>query len=211
VNDNCLHVYCTLRCTAAPTTFMYTVHYGIHTASPSASMYTLHYGVHLPLLPPCIAYVHTVQLPYCLFVCFPGQKRRHASLHDITASGRGGGGSTPSPLFGRCNHGRMNFKDTNPLMSPLLVTLFVVVKQFCRFYINLGRNREKTPAEYGLQHNSTPPIPPPPQSRTICLYCTFSLGRGGEVREKIEGQQYTSVVPLSMGATVHKLGRKYQP
>jgi hypothetical protein len=35
------------------------------------------------------------------------------------------------------------------------------------------------------------------------------LGRG-EVREKVEGQQYTSIVPLLMGATVHKLGRKYQ-
>jgi hypothetical protein len=34
---------------------------------------------------------------------------------------------------------------------------------------------------------------------------------GGEVREKIEEQQYTSKVPSSMGATVHKLGQKYQP
>jgi hypothetical protein len=33
----------------------------------------------------------------------------------------------------------------------------------------------------------------------------------GEVREKIEGQQYTSIVPSSMVAKVHKLGRKYQP
>jgi hypothetical protein len=33
-----------------------------------------------------------------------------------------------------------------------------------------------------------------------------------EVREgTVEGQQYTSIVPPSMGATVHKLGRKYQP
>ncbi len=51
-----------------------------------------------PILPPCIANVHTVQLPYCLFVCFPGQKRRHASLHDITASGRRGGRLHPSSL-----------------------------------------------------------------------------------------------------------------
>ncbi len=29
-------------------------------------------------------------------------------------------------------HGRRNFKDTNPLMSSLLITLFGVVKQFCR-------------------------------------------------------------------------------
>jgi hypothetical protein len=46
-----------------------------------------------------------------------------------------------------------------------------------------------------IQH----PPPHPPQSHTVCVYCTFSLGRGrgGEVREKVEG------------ATVHKLGRKY--
>jgi hypothetical protein len=54
--------------------------------------------------------------------------------------------------------------------------------------------------------------PPPPQTHTVCINSTFSLGRGGEVvREKIEGQQYTSIVPSSMGATVHKLGGKYQP
>jgi hypothetical protein len=52
------------------------------------------------------------------------------------------------------------------------------------------------------------PLMNPP---TVCRYCTFSLGRGRgeEVREKIEGQQYTSILPLSMKATVHKLGRKY--
>ncbi len=53
--------------------------------------------------------------------------------------------------------------------------------------------------------------PPPPHSHTLSVYtvqCTFSLGRGGEVREKVEGQQYTSIVPSSMEATVHKLGRK---
>jgi hypothetical protein len=33
-------------------------------------------------------------------------------------------------------------------------------------------------------------------------------GGGGEVREKVEGQQYTSIVPSPRGATtVHKLGR----
>jgi hypothetical protein len=55
----------------------------------------------------------------------------------------------------------------------------------------------------------------PPPSDTHCLYKLYSvhlvLGGGEEVREKIEGQQYTSIVPSSMGATVHKLGRKYQP
>jgi hypothetical protein len=34
---------------------------------------------------------------------------------------------------------------------------------------------------------------PPPQPHTVCMYCTFTLGRGerGKVREKVEGQQYT--------------------
>ncbi len=46
-----------------------------------------------------------------------------------------------------------------------------------------------------IQHSPTPL----PHSHILDIYCTFSLGRGGGgVREKIEGQQYTS-------------GRKYQP
>ncbi len=52
------------------------------------------------------------------------------------------------------------------------------------------------------------PHPPPPQTLTVCINSTFSLGRGEEVREKIEGQQYTSIVPLSMGATVPQAGSK---
>jgi len=64
----------------------------------------------------------------------------------------------------------------------------------------------KIPAEYGL--HST--VPPP--SDTHCLYIlSMQLGKGGGVRENGEGQQYASKVPSSMGATVHKLGRKYQP
>jgi hypothetical protein len=63
-----------------------------------------------------------------------------------------------------------------------------------------------------LQNMVYSTIQHPPQPPTVCIYCTFSLGRGGgEVREKVEGQQYTSIVPSSMGATDHKLGPKYQP
>jgi hypothetical protein len=49
-------------------------------------------------------------------------------------------------------------------------------------------------------------------SKEVGIQYTVHLAwkRGGEVREKVEGQQYTSIVPSSMGATVHKLGRKYQ-
>jgi hypothetical protein len=50
------------------------------------------------------------------------------------------------------------------------------------------------------------------QSHTVCIYCTLGRGGGGGQREgTVEGQQYTSIVPLSMGATVHKLGRKDKP
>jgi hypothetical protein len=72
------------------------------------------------------------------------------------------------------------------------------------------RTECKIPAEYGL-HSTIHSLPSPPQTHTVCINSTFSLGRGEEVREKIEGQLYTSIVPSSMGATVHKLGRKYQP
>jgi hypothetical protein len=49
-----------------------------------------------------------------------------------------------------------------------------------------------------MVYNTTqhPPIPPP-QPHTVCIYCTFTLGRGGgvgEVREKVEGQQFTKGV-----------------
>ncbi len=79
-------------------------------------------------------------------------------------------------------------------------SLLGAVKKFCRFWI-WSETECKTPAEYGLQHNSTPPPPA----------VTHCQGRGGCHREGREGQQNTSIVPPSMGATVHKLGRKYQP
>ncbi len=47
----------------------------------------------------------------------------------------------------------------------------------------------ESPAEYGLQHNSTPP-PPLPQPHTVCIYCTFILGRG-EGRGQREGRGAT--------------------
>jgi hypothetical protein len=46
----------------------------------------------------------------------------------------------------------------------------------------------------------------PPQPHTVCIYCTFTLGRGegvGEVREKIEGQHFTiGVENTNMAVTV---------
>ncbi len=55
-----------------------------------------------------------------------------------------------------------------------------------------------------------PSPPPPPYSHTLSVHIhgTFSLGRGGDGGQR-EWQQYTIIVPSSMGATVHKLVRKY--
>ncbi len=36
----------------------------------------------------------------------------------------------------------------------------------------------------------TPAPSSPTQTHNVCINCTFSLGRGEEVREKIERQQY---------------------
>ncbi len=62
---------------------------------------------------------------------------------------------------------------------------------------------------------STIQHPPPPKSHTLSVYTVHLVlegGKGGgEVREKEEGQQYTSIIPSSIGATVHKLGWKYKP
>jgi hypothetical protein len=52
------------------------------------------------------------------------------------------------------------------------------------------------------------PLMNPPSVYTV----HFSLGRGGGQKEgTVEGQQYTSIVPSSMGVKVHNLGRKYKP
>ncbi len=65
-----------------------------------------------------------------------------------------------------------------------------------------------------LQNMVYSTIQHPPPSHTLSVYAVHLVcegGKGGEVREKEEGQQYTSIVPSSMGATGHKLGRKYKP
>jgi len=64
--------------------------------------------------------------------------------------------------------------------------------------------------------HSTFQHPPTPQPDTVCTYILYSVHLiweggegGGGLREcTVEGQQYTSIVPLSMGTTVHKLVRK---
>ncbi len=90
-------------------------------------------------------------------------------------------------------------------MSSSLVILFGVLKQFGRFWI-WTETECKIPAEYGLQHN-----PPPPPDHTLSVYSVHLVWEGvegGEVREKIEGQQYTSIVPSSMGGNSSQAGTK---
>ncbi len=89
-------------------------------------------------------------------------------------------------------------------MSSLLVILVWVI------FWTWSETECKTPAEYGLQHNSTIPPSPSPHSHTLSEYNVHLVWeRVGEVREKGDGQQYSSVVLSSMGAIVHKLGQKY--
>jgi hypothetical protein len=61
-----------------------------------------------------------------------------------------------------------------------------------------------------MVYNTTQHLPP--HSATHCLYTVMyvyfgKVGGRGEVREKVERQQYTSIAPSSMEATIHKLGR----
>jgi hypothetical protein len=107
------------------------------------------------------------------------------------------------------SHGRRNVKDTNPLIRLYWSFLFGVVKQFCRFWI-WSETECKTPAEYGLHYNATPP--PPHPSHKLSVYAVHFLWEGGEGRGcqregTVEGLQYINIFPSS----VHKLDRKYQP
>ncbi len=82
-------------------------------------------------------------------------------------------------------------------MSSSLVILFGVVMQFGSS--ESGQKQSVKFLQY-MVYSTIQPSPPSP------VHLVWEGGR--EVREKIEGQQYTSIVPSSMGATVHKLGRK---
>jgi hypothetical protein len=48
------------------------------------------------------------------------------------------------------------------------------------------------------------------QSHTGCIYCTFTLGRGGEGKLDGRGATVHKYIFFVHGATVHELGRKYQ-
>jgi hypothetical protein len=96
----------------------------------------------------------------------------------------------PSPLpcvnkYVGMYHGRRNFKDTNPF--------FNLHWSFCLgWWSNLvGPESGQKQSVKFLQNMVNSTIhPPPPQTHIVCIYCTFSLERGGG--------------KVSRGATAHK-------
>jgi hypothetical protein len=101
--------------------------------------------------------------------------------------------------------------DVGTLKTPIPNVVFT--GHFCLgrcsnlYVLNLVRNRVLNSCKiWSTTQLKTPH--PHPHSHTLSVYTVCLLweeGRG-EVREKVEGQQYTSIVPSSMGAAVHKLG-----
>jgi hypothetical protein len=82
-------------------------------------------------------------------------------------------------------------KDTNPLMSSLLVICFGCCSNF------VGSEYGQKQSVKLLQNMVYSTIQhPPPQSHTLSVYTIHLVWGGGEeVREKEEGQQCTSIVP----------------
>jgi hypothetical protein len=102
-------------------------------------------------------------------------------------------------------------KDSNPLMSSLLV----ICLGWCSNFVGSeSGQKQSVKLLQNMVYRCTAQFNiPPPQSHTLSVYSTFSLGKGGGGQRSgtVEGQQYTSIVPSSMGVTVHNLGRKYKP
>jgi hypothetical protein len=106
----------------------------------------------------------------------------------------------------------LSLKDTNPLMSSLLV----ICLGWCRNFVGSESGQKQSVKLLQNMVYTTIQHPPisPPQSHTLSVYTVHLVWGGGGVGQregKVEGQQYTSIVPSSMRATVHKLGRKYKP
>jgi hypothetical protein len=100
-------------------------------------------------------------------------------------------------------------KDTNPLMSSLLV----ICLGWCDNFVGSeSGQKQSVKLLQNMVYITIQHPPPPPQSHTLAVYTVhFSLGRGGIDQREVEGQQYTSIVPSSMVVTVYNLGRKYNP
>ncbi len=97
------------------------------------------------------------------------------------------------------SYGRRNFKDTNPLMSSLLV-IFVGSESSQTQSVKLLQNM----AHSTFQH---------PHRHTLSAFTVHCEGGGGGQREgTVEGQQYTSIVPSSFvhGGNSSQAGSKIQ-
>ncbi len=81
-------------------------------------------------------------------------------------------------------------------MSSLLVIF--VFGWWSNFVGSKSGQKQNVKLLQNMVYNTTQ-HPPPPQPHTVCIYCTFILGRGegrgGGVREKVEGQQAGSKIP----------------
>jgi hypothetical protein len=92
-------------------------------------------------------------------------------------------------------HKRRNFKYTNPLMSSSLV---IFCLEWCSNFVGSESGQKqsvKLPQDMVHSTFQYPPIPPP-QSHTVCIFCTWrgGEGEGGQRDGTVEGQQYTSKV-----------------
>jgi hypothetical protein len=70
----------------------------------------------------------------------------------------------------------------SPLMSSLLVTVWGVVKQF--FFVgSKSGQKQSVKLQQNMVYSTIQHPPPPPHRYTVCIYCTFSVGRGGGQKE----------------------------
>ncbi len=89
-------------------------------------------------------------------------------------------------------------------------SLLVICLGWCSNFVGYESGQKQSVKLLQNMVDST--IQHPPPSHTHCLYILynvhFSLGKGGGGQREgtVEGQQYTSNVPSSMGVTVHNLG-----
>ncbi len=88
------------------------------------------------------------------------------------------------------------FKDTNPLVSSLLV----ICLGWCSNFVGSesGQKQSVKLLLCSTAQFTIPPPPPPPATHTVCIDCTFCLGRGERGGGQGGGQRE------GRGATVHK-------
>ncbi len=100
--------------------------------------------------------------------------------------------SNLAPLFALWTHRLRNYKDTNPYTSSLLVFRL----GWCRNFVGSETGQKQSvKLLQNMVYNPTQHPPTLPPTATHCLYILYVyFGRGGgmgEIREKVEGQQFT--------------------